>query len=69
MHGCGNIGRKSGSMNTEERAEVAAEMMRTELNHPLMPAGAKKALLALAAAVESLAHEVEILKIKTRAEK
>lgn len=51
-------------MGTEEKAKQAAQMARAELNHPLFMAapGAKKAIQAMADALESLAHEVEILK-------
>lgn len=53
-------------MGTEEKAKAAAAMARAELNHPLFMAapGAKKAIQAMAEAVEALAHEVEILKVR-----
>lgn len=47
----------------EKKVQQAAAAVRRELKHPLMPAGAKAALIGLAAAVEMLAHEVEILKL------
>lgn len=51
-------------MTVEDKAREAARLAREELNHPLMPSGAKKAIQAMADAVEALAHEVEILKLR-----
>lgn len=50
----------------EEKAKAAAAAVRGELNHPLFMAapGAKRAIQGMADALESLAHEVEILKIR-----
>lgn len=50
----------------EDHAKKAAALARAELNHPvfLMAPGAKKAILALADAIERMAHEIEILKIR-----
>lgn len=50
----------------EEKAKKAAEAVREAAKTPLFAAmpTAKKAVIELAEAVESLAHEVEILKIR-----
>lgn len=53
-------------MTVEEKAVMAAIAVRGELNHPLFRAapGAKRAIQAMADALEALAHEVEILKLR-----
>ena len=55
---------KGGQMQTEEKAERAAEAIRRAVVNPLIPAGARAALIALADSVSCLAHEVEILKMR-----
>lgn len=53
-------------MTVEEKAKAAADMARAELKHPLFLAapGARKAIQAMADALEATAHEIEILKIR-----
>lgn len=49
---------------TEEKVQRAAALAKREAAHPLLPSGARRAIEAIAEALEALAHEVEILKIR-----
>ena len=53
-------------MDLSEQGRAVAATVRGGLNHPLMRAApaAKKAIEDLAALVEVMAHEIEILKIR-----
>lgn len=51
-------------MTTEEKAKTAADLARGALDSPFLPPGAKRAIQAMADALEAVAHEVEILKIR-----
>lgn len=51
-------------MTQEEKAKQAAEMVRQAAKNPLLPGAARVALSCLADAFESMAHEIEILKIR-----
>jgi hypothetical protein len=48
----------------EENAKEAARVVRAEVSHPLLPGGARRAILGLADVVEEMAHEIEIMKIR-----